>query len=213
MWREMREDTNASWRMHFGDRSTSLFQRLRVSLTSRGLFALMLHRMERYCARERRRGRGLQWAVIRLAVAVSSPLRVWWAKADLLASCETEGGVWLSDRGYFVIGAKRIGRGTVVHDHVTIGMDVTRNDGGAPTIGRDVWIGPNCVIHSKITVGDGATILPNTVLSKSVPDHVVVRGNPGRVVLRGYDNRALRSRATVVETLPGLAERDEPPRR
>jgi serine O-acetyltransferase len=110
-------------------------------------------------------------------------------------------GVCLSDRGHIILGARVIGAGTMIHDRVTIGMNLF--DEGIPVIGNDVWIGPNCIIYGNILVGDGVTILPNTVLAKSVPGCVVLLGNPARIVRRGFDNAVLRSSlATDVEMPP-----------
>jgi serine acetyltransferase len=103
---------------------------------------------------------------------------------------EMESGVYLSDRGHIIIGPRRIGAGTVVHDHVTIGRGEKPDD--VPEIGRRVWIGPHCVIFGDIRVGDGVTVLPNTVLARSVPADAVVQGNPARIVRRGFDNSSLR---------------------
>jgi acetyltransferase-like isoleucine patch superfamily enzyme len=48
------------------------------------------------------------------------------------------------------------------------------------------------VITGNITVGDGVTILPGTVLTRSVPAGALVKGNPGHVIRLGFDNAALR---------------------
>jgi acetyltransferase-like isoleucine patch superfamily enzyme len=70
-------------------------------------------------------------------------------------------------------------------------------DSGCPNIGRNVWIGANCVIYGAITIGDGVTLLPNTVLTKSIPAGVVMQGNPARLVLRNFDNTELRKRQDI----------------
>jgi len=99
--------------------------------------------------------------------------------------------VYLGDLGHLIIGAQRIGSGTMIHHRITIGMNLA--DKGKPTIGANVWIGPGTVIYGNITLGDGATVLPGTVLTKSIPAGAVVQGNPARVVRIGFDNAALRA--------------------
>jgi serine acetyltransferase len=122
-------------------------------------------------------------------------------KCDLTSATVLEPGVYISDRGYVVLGARIIGRDTVIHDHVTIGHAVVH--GGIPRIGRRVWIGPGCVVFGRIDVGDGVTLLPNTIVSRSVPAGVVLGGNPARVGCRGFDNSHLRdSLATDAKNLP-----------
>lgn len=51
-----------------------------------------------------------------------------------------------------------------------------------PIIGNDVWIGNNTYIYSGVSVGDGAVVAGNSVVTKSVPPYAVVAGNPARIV-------------------------------
>ncbi len=142
-------------------------------------------------ARRARRGWTLKKILLRLALAWLNPLMVIVAKAEVLDDVEIGESVYLSDYGNLVIGARRIGAGTHIHHCVTIGKGLT--DGGRPTIGCNVWIGPDCVIYGNLEIGDGATILSGTVLTKSIPPNAVVQGNPARVLRRNFDNSALRS--------------------
>jgi len=116
-------------------------------------------------------------------------------KADVLARCDIEAGVALSDDGGIIFGAKKLGAGSVIGPRTTIGMGIA--DGGLPEVGRDVWIGPDCVVYGAISIGDRSTLLPGTVLTKSIPPGVVMEGNPARVVMRDFDNTALRERRDV----------------
>jgi len=49
-------------------------------------------------------------------------------------------------------------------------------------IGRDVWTGAHVVIVKGITVGDGAIIGANSVVTKDVPPYAIVAGNPARQI-------------------------------
>jgi acetyltransferase-like isoleucine patch superfamily enzyme len=40
---------------------------------------------------------------------------------------------------------------------------------GKVTIGRDVFVGPHCVILPNVTIGDGSVIQAGSVISRSVP--------------------------------------------
>ena len=53
---------------------------------------------------------------------------------------------------------------------------------GPVIIGKDVWIGDKATILPGITIGDGAVIAANSVVTKDVPAYSVVAGNPARVV-------------------------------
>lgn len=53
---------------------------------------------------------------------------------------------------------------------------------GPVVIGNDVWIGDKATILSGVTIGDGAVIAANAVVTKDVPAYAVVGGNPARVI-------------------------------
>jgi serine acetyltransferase len=167
-----------------------------------GKLVLLTQRVNRRfgAARQARRGWTLEKIWLRVVLAVLDPLMVLVAKAEVLDDIDIGEGVFLSDRGHLVIGARRIGAGTHIHHCVTIGRGL--NDGGRPTIGRNVWIGPDCLIYGNIEIGDGATILPGTVLTRSIPENVVVQGNPARVLRRNFDNVTLRSAHDWDVTVP-----------
>ncbi len=52
-------------------------------------------------------------------------------------------------------------------------------------IGDRVWIGCRAVILKGVTVGDGAVIANNSVVTDDVPPGVLVVGNPARVAREG----------------------------
>lgn len=53
---------------------------------------------------------------------------------------------------------------------------------GAVVIGDNVWIGDKATILPNVTIGDGAVIAANSVVTKEVPPYSVVGGNPARVL-------------------------------
>ncbi|WP_324617931.1 maltose O-acetyltransferase [Cohnella cholangitidis] len=50
------------------------------------------------------------------------------------------------------------------------------------TIGNNVWIGGRAVINPGVTIGDNVVIASGAVVTKDVPDNVVVGGNPAKVI-------------------------------
>ena len=58
-------------------------------------------------------------------------------------------------------------------------------------IGNDVWIGDRVCIKSGITIGDGAVIGANCVVTKDVPPYSVVVGVPGRVIKKRFSDEII----------------------
>ncbi|WP_424006337.1 sugar O-acetyltransferase [Haloferax denitrificans] len=58
-------------------------------------------------------------------------------------------------------------------------------ESGEPvTIGDNAWLGGRAVVNPGVTVGDDAVVASGAVVTKDVPDSVVVGGNPARVIKR-----------------------------
>ncbi|HHQ4513889.1 TPA: acyltransferase [Aeromonas hydrophila] len=55
---------------------------------------------------------------------------------------------------------------------------------GMTIIGKKVWIADNVRILSGVSIGDGAVIGANAVVTKSVPPYTVVAGVPAREIKR-----------------------------
>ena len=169
----------------------------RTILHNRGLWLLTSHRIAYFCVR-RRNVRSPVWWIARLCKSFGAAFNVLCCRSQFAEDCEIEGAAYLSNHGYLFCGALSIGSGSLIHSRCTFGQKVAGGGGGRPTIGKDVWIGPDCVLAGPLTVGDGATVLPGSVLTFSVPPRAVVRGNPARIVRTNFDNSELRSSLTIV---------------
>ena len=53
---------------------------------------------------------------------------------------------------------------------------------GSVLIGNNVWIGDKATILPNVTIGDGAVIAANSVVTKDVPAYSVVAGNPAKII-------------------------------
>lgn len=62
---------------------------------------------------------------------------------------------------------------------------------GNVTIGNDVWIGLNTFILSGVTIGDGAVIGANSVVTKDVEPYAIVAGNPARLIRKRFDQETI----------------------
>ena len=77
---------------------------------------------------------------------------------------EVEANVWLASYAPLVLGAVRIGEGTVVHQGVTLGAGGPREARGLPIIGRGVVLGPGAIVVGGIDVADGTVVGPSSSL-------------------------------------------------
>ncbi|MCH3923248.1 CatB-related O-acetyltransferase [Limosilactobacillus sp.] len=67
-------------------------------------------------------------------------------------------------------------------------QDLKRND---TVIGNDVWIGRKATIMPGVTVGDGAIIGAQAVVTKNVAPYTVVGGNPAKLIRSRFDDETI----------------------
>lgn len=190
---------------HPGRRVTNL-SAVATALVSRGWWLLTFHHINHYAMFNRSLTNPVWW-MARVLESMGRYLCAVMCRSEMLGDVKISAPVYLSDRGYFMIGALAIGSGSVVHHQVTMGMAVANGKADRPTIGKNVWIGPNCVIAGGLEVGDGATILPGSCLTFSIPPRAVAGGNPARIIRKDWDNDALRKSLDVITELPATSEK------
>ncbi len=168
---------------------------------SKGWWFLASHRVAHYSSFNRNL-LSPRWWLARVLESFGRYLCAVLCRSEAMEDCEITGPVFFSDGGYFMIGAKRIGEGTLLHRRITLGMAVAHGKQDRPKIGRNVWIGPDCVIAGGLTIGDGATIMPGSYVTFSLPPGAVARGNPARIIRHGFNNELLRQSLAIVTELP-----------
>jgi acetyltransferase-like isoleucine patch superfamily enzyme len=92
---------------------------------------------------------------------------------------ETDGGVTIGAHASL---GPRVSIITVTHE---IGPEIVRAGRriqGRVDIGVGAWIGANSTILPGVTIGRGAIVGAGSVVTKNVPDNVVVAGVPARVM-------------------------------
>jgi serine acetyltransferase len=205
MIRELLRSSKADARfyaaLYYPGRAPTPLRILTTAVSNRGLWFLTFHRIAYACRTNRQRRRPAWW-LLWVLQQVGQYLGAVLCKSVILSDCEISGPIYLSPKGLYMFGAQHVGAGSIIHHRVTLGMAVTVDKPERPTIGTDVWIGPDCVIAGKLHIGDGATILPGTYLTSSVPSRSVVKGNPARVLSENFDNRPLRNSLDVVKEYP-----------
>ena len=71
------------------------------------------------------------------------------------------------------------------HDAHEINPLTRRNSAGSSKpiiIGNNVWIGSLVTILKGVSIGNNSIVAANSVVTKDVPDNVIVAGNPAKVI-------------------------------
>jgi virginiamycin A acetyltransferase len=64
---------------------------------------------------------------------------------------------------------------------------------GPINIGNDVWIGAGCKILSGVTIGNGAIIGANAIVTNDIPPYAIAAGNPARVIKFRFSNEIIQN--------------------
>ncbi|HEY3707847.1 MAG TPA: acyltransferase [Amycolatopsis sp.] len=111
-----------------------------------------------------------------------------------------EGAVLDASGGLEIGEHTSIGLNTLIFTHSSWLANMTlQNHSGSDLIerkpvkiGKGCFIGGLVVIMAGVTIGDFATVQPNSVVAKDVPSRTLVAGNPARVFQR-YDEEYIQS--------------------
>ena len=82
--------------------------------------------------------------------------------------------------GGILLNVKSVGNYCGFNSGVLLGN--TDNRDNRPTLGDYVAFGPGAKAFGKITIGNNVFVAPNAVLTKDVPDNVIVGGVPAKIL-------------------------------
>lgn len=163
---------------------------LKVLITSPGYYVIASYRMLYWLktSQERSGSHLVKIVFITLKEIINKSSKIT-MKSAISNWPEIGPGLYFSNKGGIIIGPKRIGSNCVIHHNVTIGMNQNQDH---PEIGDNVWIGPDSLIYGRI-IKDGVIVLAGSVVGKSLPACVAVKGNPVKIVRRNIDNSSFLS--------------------
>jgi serine acetyltransferase len=97
--------------------------------------------------------------------------------------------------GLAISRAARVHAGAILFQNVTLGMgtDPGTRMPGAPTVERDVHIGPGSTLVGPITVGAGSKVTANCFVRTSVPPQSLVEAPSPGVTVRARTGASLRT--------------------
>ncbi len=167
-----------------------------------GLHAVLLHRLAHGCWT-----RGYRW----LGRFISHLGR-------FLTGIEIHPGAQLGARVFIdhgmgvVIGeTAEIGDGCTIYHGVTLGgTSLYKGAKRHPTLGRDVVVGAGAKVLGGFTVGDGAKVGSNAVVTKPVPAGATAVGNPARIIQAEADAKREEAASKMGFSAYGVTQNDDP---
>jgi serine O-acetyltransferase len=79
-----------------------------------------------------------------------------------------------------------------------------------PTLGKDVVIGAGAKVLGGFTVGDGAKVGSNAVVTKPVPEGATAVGNPARIIQEDADVQREATASKMGFSAYGVTQNDDP---
>ncbi|WP_288567960.1 maltose acetyltransferase domain-containing protein [uncultured Lactobacillus sp.] len=80
------------------------------------------------------------------------------------------------------------GKNIHVGDNFLANYNLTVLDIAPVNIGNDVWIGGHSTICPGVTIGNGVVVAAGSVVTKNIPDNVVVGGVPAKIIKKIEQN-------------------------
>lgn len=96
-------------------------------------------------------------------------------------------GCHFQDQGGITIGDGSLIGSNVVLATINHGFDPAKRGDNLPApihIGKNVWIGSSATIVPGVTIGDGAVVAADAVVTHNVPENTIVGGVPAKVIRR-----------------------------
>jgi serine O-acetyltransferase len=138
--------------------------------------------------------------------------------ARFLTGIEIHPGAKIGERVFFdhamgvVVGeTAEIGDGCTIYQGVTLGgtalyKGVKRH----PTLGNNVVVGAGAQVLGGFTVGDGAKVGSNAVVTKPVPAGATAVGNPARIIQAELDVKREEAASKMGFSAYGVTQNDDP---
>jgi len=168
---------------------------------AQGFWALFWHRYgNRRMAVRSRVLRAPMTAVYRVMFKATE----WFCGIHLPYNCRVGRRVRLEHFGGMILAPLSIGSDVVLRQNTTLGIARTSDLAGRPVIGDHVDVGAGAVIVGGLTIGRGAIIGANSVVTRSLPAYAVAVGAPARVI-RFRDPAEIGDSGTVHGIGPGDA--------
>jgi serine O-acetyltransferase len=166
------------------------------------LHAVLLHRLAHGCW-----NLGLKW----LGRFISHISR-WFTGIEIHPAAKIGDRVFFDHAMGVVVGeTAEIGDGCTIYQGVTLGgTSLYKGEKRHPTLGKDVVIGAGAKVLGGFTVGDGAKVGSNAVVTKPVPAGATAVGNPARIIQAETDAKREEAASKMGFSAYGVTQNDDP---
>jgi serine O-acetyltransferase len=166
------------------------------------LHAVLLHRLAHGCWNI-----GLKW----LGRFISHISR-WFTGIEIHPAAKIGERVFFDHAMGVVVGeTAEIGDGCTIYQGVTLGgTSLYKGEKRHPTLGKDVVIGAGAKVLGGFTVGDGAKVGSNAVVTKPVPAGATAVGNPARIIQAETDAKREEAASKMGFSAYGVTQNDDP---
>jgi serine O-acetyltransferase len=166
------------------------------------LHAVLLHRLAHGCWNI-----GFKW----LGRFISHISR-WFTGIEIHPAAKIGDRVFFDHAMGVVVGeTAEIGDGCTIYQGVTLGgTSLYKGEKRHPTLGKDVVIGAGAKVLGGFTVGDGAKVGSNAVVTKPVPAGATAVGNPARIIQAETDAKREEAASKMGFSAYGVTQNDDP---
>ncbi|WP_353133680.1 serine O-acetyltransferase [Limnohabitans sp.] len=184
------------------DRDPAARSRWEVLTCYPGLHAVLLHRLAHGCW-----SLGFKWVG-----RFISHLSRWFTGIEIHPAAKIGDRVFFDHAMGVVVGeTAEIGDGCTIYQGVTLGgTSLYKGEKRHPTLGKDVVIGAGAKVLGGFTVGDGAKVGSNAVVTKPVPAGATAVGNPARIIQAETDAKREEAASKMGFSAYGVTQNDDP---
>jgi serine O-acetyltransferase len=176
----------ADLRRRYAMTSGSTLRRVLTCARAPGVHAVLVLRFGQW---SRRRSKVLRILFDPIYLILDFFIHVLWG-IEIPRSAKIGPGLYIGHYGGITVSSIAvIGRDCNLSQNITIGVSGAGQKRGAPTLGDNVYVAPGARLVGKITIGNNVKIGANAVIHKDLPDNAIAVLDPGFKIISYAGNR------------------------
>ena len=170
----------ADLRRRYAMTSGSTLRRVLMCARAPGIHAVVVLRFGQWCLR---RHKLLRLVLDPIYAILDLLIHILWG-IEIPRAAKIGPGLYIGHFGGITVSPRAvIGRNCNLSQNITIGVSGEGDKRGAPTIGDNVYIAPGARLFGGITIGNNVKIGANAVVHKDLPDNAIAVLDPGFSIL------------------------------